>query len=169
MVTFCLILIGLISCTGEKTGGNTPPKAPDKEDLIRRNKDLVVQENQRIDAFVSRRQWPMKASGTGLRYWVMEAGNGDSVQTGDVIAVYYEISLLDGTICYSSDEQTPEHFKVGMDQVESGLHEGVTYLHVGDHARLILPPHLAHGLVGDLNKIPPQSTLIYDIRIVSKS
>ncbi|UTW62235.1 FKBP-type peptidyl-prolyl cis-trans isomerase [bacterium SCSIO 12741] len=169
VVVWAVVLTSLFSCEGKQSEDSSKPKNLGKEELIDRNKDIVVQENQRIEAFISRRNWPMKSSGTGLRYWIMEEGTGDSVRTGDVIAVNYEISLLDGTVCYSSDENKPEHFKVGMDQVESGLHEGVTYLKVGDRARFILPPHLAHGLAGDMNKIPPRSTLIYDIRIVSKS
>ena len=169
IVLIMVMSTAFVACEEEKPNDTPPSKPMGKEELIQHNKDLVVQENQRVEAFITRRQWPMESSGTGLRYWIMEPGEGDSVRTGDVIAVQYQISLLDGTVCYSSDTAKPEHFKVGMDQVESGLHEGVTYLRVGDHARLILPPHLAHGLVGDMNKIPPRSTLIYDIRIVSKS
>ena len=36
---------------------------------------------------------------------------------------------------------------------------------IGDQAKLILPSHLAHGLLGDLDKIPPQSILLIDIQL----
>jgi FKBP-type peptidyl-prolyl cis-trans isomerase len=36
----------------------------------------------------------------------------------------------------------------------------------GVHAKLILPSHLAHGLLGDRDKIPPQSILYIDLELV---
>jgi FKBP-type peptidyl-prolyl cis-trans isomerase FkpA len=38
---------------------------------------------------------------------------------------------------------------------------------VGDKAILILPSHLAHGLVGDENKIPPKASVIYELELLS--
>jgi FKBP-type peptidyl-prolyl cis-trans isomerase len=37
---------------------------------------------------------------------------------------------------------------------------------MGDRAKLIIPSHLAHGLVGDLNKIPPLTTIVVDIHLI---
>jgi FKBP-type peptidyl-prolyl cis-trans isomerase FkpA len=53
-----------------------------------------------------------------------------------------------------------------MDNVESGLHEGILYMNEGSKALLVIPSHLAHGLVGDMNKIPPKSTIVYDIELL---
>jgi FKBP-type peptidyl-prolyl cis-trans isomerase len=39
-------------------------------------------------------------------------------------------------------------------------------MHVGDKARLILPPHLAHGLLGDENRIPARSIIVYEIELL---
>jgi FKBP-type peptidyl-prolyl cis-trans isomerase len=36
----------------------------------------------------------------------------------------------------------------------------------GDQAKLILPSYLAHGLLGDRQKIPPQSVLFIDLELV---
>jgi len=47
--------------------------------------------------------------------------------------------------------------------VESGLHEVMKYLREGDRAVVIIPSHLAFGLLGDLDKVPPFSTVVYDI------
>jgi len=38
----------------------------------------------------------------------------------------------------------------------------------GDRAKLIVPSHLAFGLLGDLKKIPAGATLVYDIEILGK-
>jgi FKBP-type peptidyl-prolyl cis-trans isomerase len=53
-----------------------------------------------------------------------------------------------------------------MDNVESGLHEGITYMRKGEKAKIILSSNLAYGLVGDMDKIPPQSPLVYDVELV---
>ena len=53
-----------------------------------------------------------------------------------------------------------------MDNVETGLHEGIKYMKVGEKAKMILPSHLAHGLIGDSKKIPPRSTIVYDIELL---
>ena len=49
---------------------------------------------------------------------------------------------------------------------ESGLHEALKYLKVGDKAIIILPHFAAHGILGDMNKIPPLSTVVYDIEVL---
>ena len=36
----------------------------------------------------------------------------------------------------------------------------------GDAARFILPPYLAFGLLGDENKIPPRSTIVYNVEML---
>ena len=74
---------------------------------------------------------------------------------------------MDGRVCYSSDSLGPKEFVVGADNVETGLHEGIQYLHVGDRATLILPSHLAHGLIGDESKIPPKASVIYELELLS--
>ena len=39
-------------------------------------------------------------------------------------------------------------------------------MHVGDKMRFILPSHLAHGLTGDQTKIPPFSSVMYEIELL---
>jgi FKBP-type peptidyl-prolyl cis-trans isomerase FkpA len=50
--------------------------------------------------------------------------------------------------------------------VEAGLEEGILLMHKGGKAKFILPSHLAFGLIGDQNKIPGKSTLIYDVNLI---
>ena len=60
-----------------------------------------------------------------------------------------------------------EEFIVGKDYVESGLHEGIAFMNAGDKALIIIPSYLAHGLAGDLKKIPFRSTIVYDVELVA--
>ena len=94
------------------------------------------------------------------------SGEGDKAREGQVATLKYKVSLMDGEEVYSSENDGPRSFMIGQDNVESGLHEAVTYLKLGDKAQIILPSHLAHGLTGDNNKIPPRSTVIYDLELI---
>lgn len=135
--------------------------------LIEANKSRIEVESDRIDGFVERRGWQVEKTGTGLRYMIYQEGEGKLAQTDDIVKVNYSVSLLNGAVCYSSDSTGAEEFKVGLSDVESGLHEGIQFLNEGAKAKFILPAHLAHGLIGDENRIPSNAVIIYDIELLA--
>jgi FKBP-type peptidyl-prolyl cis-trans isomerase len=137
--------------------------------LKRVNKFLAEKDQERIRSFVNRRGWDMQTTGSGLWYMIDAKGNGEPVESGMYVKLEYEIRLLDGTLCYSSDSTGARIFQVDQGDETRGLHEGLKYLREGDHARLIIPPHLAHGLVGDGERIPARAILVYDITVVEAS
>lgn len=172
--SFCSSLLLLLcfcqSCGDghKKTTKNTNLKSKEFQDkLINANKMYVRKESDEIDQYIAHRGWKMTMTGTGLRYMITQKGNGIAAIPEKHAKVNYKISLLDGTLCYSSDSTGAKVFLIGHDNVESGLHEGIQLLHVGDKAVFILPSHLAHGLMGDDSKIPPKSSVIYDIELLS--
>ncbi|HRP92755.1 MAG TPA: FKBP-type peptidyl-prolyl cis-trans isomerase, partial [Ignavibacteriaceae bacterium] len=74
--------------------------------------------------------------------------------------------LLDGTKFDSSVERDePFTFVAGVGQVIPGWDEGVQLMKKGSKARLIVPSNLAYG-DRDLGKIPPNSTLIFDVEVL---
>ena len=168
---FCIIVTFLLlfSCgdDGKKKKMTKKEVKETKEKLQNINNYLVKKESDEIDAYVLQRKWSMTTTGTGLRYEIYEKGNGELASIGKQAKVNYKIYLLDGTVCYTSDEDGAREFKIGEDYVETGIHYGVQLMHVGDKARFILPSHLAHGLLGDYNKIPPKSSIVYDIELLS--
>ena len=164
IVFICFIL--LQACKQQNT---SPPEVNSgnmDEPMIRVNQRLAKEEAFAIESYIRRKEWKMEKTGTGLHYMIIEHGKGRPAESGMRATVNFTLRLLDGTICYSSDFTGSETFRIDHDQVESGLHEGVKLLHQGDRAKFILPSHLAHGLVGDNNKIPPRSPVIYDIQLL---
>ena len=155
-----------INCSDSRKQPAGLPENVIKEPLIRANRQLAHDESLQIDNYISRRGLQMQKTGTGLRYMISKPGNGKAAAPGMNATVNFTLSLLDGTICYSSDSTGAETFTIDHDQVESGLHEGVKLLREGDRAKFILPSHLAHGLLGDNNKIPPRSPVVYDIQLL---
>ncbi len=169
-VIYFLILISCISCgdTQKKTSKNVNMQSREFQNkLIDANKIYVKKESDEIDRYVAHRSWQMTTTGTGLRYMITKNGTGAIALPDQRAKVNFKISLLDGTLCYSSDSTGAKEFTIGRDNVESGLHEGIQYLHVGDKAVFILPSHLAHGLIGDESKIPPHASVRYDIELLS--
>jgi len=167
LLYFFIISLTIFSCTAEEEEEVLPPYREMKEGLMEQNKLWHKEEMMDIEDFVKRHKWNVITTGTGLKYVIYQKADTSlpKAMEGQIARVNYTITLLNDSICYSSEGE-PDDFLIGMDDVESGLHEGVTYMRKGEKAKIILSSNLAYGLVGDLDKIPPQSPLIYDIELV---
>jgi FKBP-type peptidyl-prolyl cis-trans isomerase len=77
-----------------------------------------------------------------------------------------KINLLDGKICYKTDTLEVDQFLVDRSQVESGIQEGIKLMKEGEKAVFILPSNLAHGLLGDFEKIPPMSPIVVNLELI---
>lgn len=167
-IVTCFVLLCACGDSQKKSAQEVNIKSKEFQDkLIDVNKMYVKQESDEIDQYVSHRNWQMTTTGTGLRYMITKKGEGEKALPDKFARVNYKVSLLDGTVCYSSDSTGARDFLVGQDNVESGLHEAIQLMNVGGKAIFILPSHLAHGLIGDENKIPPKSSVIYDIELLA--
>lgn len=104
---------------------------------------------------------------SGLRYKILQKGNGTKAQKGKMVSVHYKGMLLDGTTFDSSyARKEPIDFNVGVGQVIAGWDEGILLLHVGDKARFVIPSDLAYGSRGAGGVIPPNATLIFDVELM---
>jgi len=162
-----IFIIIFFSCNREKNGEQKKTVIRhSKESLEEVNKLLIEKDAELIKSYVDRRAWDMEVTESGLWYMIYKEGVAPEIKKGDNITLNYKLWLLDGTLCYSSDELGVKSFVAGRGGVESGLEEGVLMLRQGSKARFILPPHLAHGLIGDENRIPARASIIYDIEIL---
>jgi FKBP-type peptidyl-prolyl cis-trans isomerase len=160
----------LVSCDHQPIPNvmNRKPGFHQISDTLKRvNKYLSHKESDLIESYINRHHYKMTATGTGLRYFIYKSSNGPKALSGMKAKVNFEISLLNGQTCYSSKIKGPETFLIDQDNFESGIHEGIKFMRKGEKALFILPPHLAHGLIGDMNKIPPLTTVVYDIELIA--
>ncbi len=105
---------------------------------------------------------------SGLRYTILQKGDGKQASKGDMVSVHYKGQLLDGTVFDSSyKRKQPIDFNVGIGQVIKGWDEGILLLNVGDKARFVIPSDLAYGSSGAGGVIPPNAPLIFDVELVS--
>jgi FKBP-type peptidyl-prolyl cis-trans isomerase len=160
-----LILI-LTSCSDEPE--KYPPMDINKiqEHLLEANKRATTKEAIQIEDYIQLKGITALKTQTGLRYQIYKDLEGKPIAKGQLAVVNYTVTLLNGKECYATKDKV-EDFIVGKDYVETGLHEGIQLMSVGDQAILILPSHLAHGLAGDLKEIPFRSTIVYDIKLVA--
>jgi len=104
---------------------------------------------------------------SGLRYQILQKGNGKSAETGKMVSVHYKGQLADGTVFDSSYKRNaPLDFQVGVGQVIPGWDEGICLLNVGDKARLVIPSDLGYGAAGAGGVIPPNATLVFDVELM---
>lgn len=161
-----IIFLGLtlVSSSCENEAAHQPRTYTDEE-LFEANRKMMTNESARIDAFVAKNDWEMKETSTGLRYEVYHHGRGITPTTTMVATISYTAYLLDSTKVKSALVTDPLHFRIGHDDVISGIHEGITLISVGDSARFVIPSRLAYGLTGD-NNIPPNAALLYDVTLL---
>jgi len=165
-LSIVIILVLFVACNNNQNKNINPEEY--KEPLIKVNKYLVNKDQERIAGYVERHGWNMEVTKTGLWYQVTNNGNEKAI-TNAVATINYRIKLLNGKTCYSSDSLGPRSFRIGQSGVESGLEEGILMMCKGDMAKFIMPPHLAHGLLGDNNKIPARVTIIYEVELIELS
>ena len=105
---------------------------------------------------------------SGLRYKILQNGDGKQATKGAMVSVHYKGQLLDGTVFDSSyKRKQPIDFAIGVGQVIAGWDEGIQLLKVGDKARLVIPSDLAYGSQGAGGVIPPDATLIFDVELMN--
>ncbi len=105
---------------------------------------------------------------SGLRYKMIQKGDGKQAEKGKTVSVHYEGSLENGKVFDSSyKRKSPIDFQLGVGQVISGWDEGIALLKVGDKARFVIPSHLGYGSQGAGGVIPPDATLIFDVELMN--
>ena len=138
-----------------------------KDKSVELNRVITAEEAIDIKLYLQRHlDWEMIATGSGLQYFIYKNGGGHSLSVGDIVDIKYLVKTFDDTICYQTESDEVLEVKIDHSQVETGLQEGLKKMSVGDKAKMIIPSHLAHGLTGDFNKIPPLTPILIDVEVV---
>ena len=167
-----LILIIFFSCSDPIEKPKTDPfqgmtkkerKSALENALTRASKKEQVQ----IDGYLKRHQIPAVKTATGVHYCIYEEGEGNQIEDGQNVIVEYVVTKINGDTLYTTEKKLDE-FTVSNSEKESGLHEAIKLLKPGAKAVIILPAHRAHGVSGDMDKIPPLTTVIYNLKVKNR-
>lgn len=163
-----LAIVALLTQCGRHGSGEKKQDPVDyEESLVKANQEAVRAEKEQIDDYILRHNLKMETTSTGIRYMITKQGIGAKVQPGRSVKLSYIVTLLTGDTVYTALKDGPLVFVVGKGQVITGLEEAILLLRVGDRAKIIIPSHLAFGLIGDQKKILHKASLVYDIDFIS--
>ena len=165
-----ICLLGFMSCECSSSKGTESPQArPSATDVnIQAQRDFLTKERESIEAYLKDRKLEMNRTGTGLYYQILEDSESSvKVETEDVVEFEYDIFLMNGTLLYSSMESGAQSLKIDKEDAELGLHESLKLLGLGDKGRFILPSHLAFGVGGDQDRVPPKTPLVYELKVIN--
>lgn len=103
---------------------------------------------------------------SGLKYYIVEKGNGNVPKKDQQVTAHYHGLLADGKVFDSSvNRGQPFSFKVGQNQVIAGWDEGFQLFPVGTKAILIVPAKLGYGEM-ERGNIPANSTLYFHVQLL---
>ena len=108
----------------------------------------------------------VKVTASGLQYMVMKEGTGPKPTINDKVTTHYHGTLIDGTVFDSSvDRGQPASFPVSG--VIPGWTEALQLMNVGSKWKLFVPANLAYGERGAGQQIGPNTTLIFEVELLS--
>ena len=151
-------------CSGQEKTGKRGNKSLSTEQKLERQRNFLKIERESINQYVEDRGLKIERTGIGLYYQIVKDSTaGGNAKSEDLVEFEYVISLMNGTPIYKGSRK----LTLDMEDAEIGLHESLKLLGVGDEGLFILPSHLAFGVAGDQNKVPPRTSLVYEIRILN--
>ena len=103
---------------------------------------------------------------SGLQYEVITTGEGEKPSAASTVSVHYHGTFSNGDVFDSSVERgQPAEFPVGG--VIAGWTEALQLMTEGSKWKLTIPYDLAYGEQGSQGAIPPYSTLVFDVELLS--
>ena len=103
---------------------------------------------------------------SGLVYQSLKEGAGDSPKATDTVKVHYKGMFLDGKE-FDSSYKRGEPTEFPLNRVIPCWTEGVQRMKPGGKAKLTCPPEIAYGARGAGGVIPPNTTLNFEVELIS--
>lgn len=108
----------------------------------------------------------LQTTESGLKYYIIEEGNGKQVNSGDMANVHYYGITTDGNMFDNSFKRgQPYPVPVGRGQVIRGWDEGLALFKEGTKAMLFIPGELGYGAAGSPPNIGPNAELVFYVEI----
>lgn len=156
---------------------NDPPRLDDEEiddalaeleeDMLERGRELAEENARRSDRFLADNleREEVRTLAGGVQYEVLREGDGPTPDPDDTVLVRYEGRLLNDRIIHHRDDDG-ETVDLAATVLVPGLVEAITRMREGSRWMVYVPPARGYDQFGQPN-IPPNSTLIFDVELLS--
>lgn len=104
---------------------------------------------------------------SGLQYKILKEGTGPKPTAADSVTCNYRGTLINGTEFDSTAKHGGQPASFPVNGVIKGWTEALQLMPVGSKWQLFIPSDLAYGVRGAGGDIGPDSTLIFEVELVS--
>lgn len=140
-----------------------PPKPLPVMSEVERHRLYLAQERQLIQSYIEDHKLEgIAPNGYGMFELPIFEGEGPEAELSDRVVYEATVYLLDDT----GVGRYTDTIELGYSQIEVGLHTAIEGMKKGDVKLVLIPSFLAHGIAGNLESVPPQSPLRYDLKII---
>jgi len=108
----------------------------------------------------------VKVTASGMQYKVLKEGTGPAPKETDTVVTNYKGTLIDGTE-FDSSYKRGEPASFPVNRVIKGWTEALQMMKTGSKYQLFIPASLAYGERGAGRDIGPNSTLIFEVELLS--
>ena len=127
------------------------------ENVKKEGADFLIENGKRPE---------VTTTASGLQYEVLTAAEGPKPTATTSVTVHYVGKLLNGDM-FDSSVDRGEPISFPLNRVIPGWTEGLQLMSTGAKYRFFIPEDLAYGSRGAGGAIPPYSTLIFDVELIS--
>lgn len=103
---------------------------------------------------------------SGLQYKINQEGTGKQPTASDFVTVQYEGRLTNGTVFDSTAMHGNQPISFPLNGVIAGWTEGLQLMKEGGDYTFYIPANLAYGENSPSSAIPPNSTLVFDVKLI---
>lgn len=103
---------------------------------------------------------------SGLQYEILVKGDGPKPKATDTVTTHYHGTLIDGTV-FDSSVQRGQPASFPVNGVIQGWVEALQMMPVGSKWKLYVPSYMAYGERGAGQQIGPNTTLIFEVELIS--
>ncbi|MCH5226935.1 MAG: FKBP-type peptidyl-prolyl cis-trans isomerase [Muribaculaceae bacterium] len=135
------------------------------QELNKKNEAIAREAGDKF-LIANRKNPDVHVTDSGLQYTITKEGTGKQPTATSEVTVHYTGKLLDGTV-FDSSINRGEPATFPLNRVIPGWTEGLQLMKEGAKFTFFIPSDLAYGPNGIPNVIPPHSTLIFDVELIS--
>ena len=139
--------------------------------FIDANKQMIINEERKIDSLLSFSDFSFTRHETGIRTLIDSSINLQKHERpidGDNVLIAYNCVVFEkyNDVVDNSFIDTLS-FKIGYSKQMRGLNYAIKLLQIGDKAKIIIPSYLGFGMSGYGKSVPPYSTLLLNIKLLN--